>query len=158
MILEKKILLSGEVKTFSCELLLLDNGFGVLQYIIDQQYDIGPITLHSGDITIALYWTDRPYTLYVWQLNNGKDRAYYFNIADRISLQAAEFIWRDLVVDVLVDPLGSVHVLDEHELPRDLDPALSRYIQSAKKNLLREHGAIMQEADSVIEKLFSKAL
>jgi Protein of unknown function (DUF402) len=153
MISEKKILLSGEVKIFSCELLLLDKGFGVLKYVIDQRYDIGPITLHPGDITIALYWQDRPYTLYIWRLNQGQDTAYYFNVADWISLQSAEFIWRDLVVDVLVDPHGNVHVLDEHELPRDLDPALSRYIQSAKDLIIRDHQEIIKETDAMLRTL-----
>jgi len=150
---EKKILLSGKVKTYACELAHLDKGFGVLKYTIDQRYDVGPIKLQPGDTTIALYWSDRPYTLYVWQMNNGRDRAYYFNIADQVSLQPKEFIWRDLVVDVLVDPQGSLHVLDEHELPADLDPDLSRYIQSAKALIIRDYRKIIHEADATLRKL-----
>ena len=152
---EKKILFSGEVLTFPCELVHLDNGMGVLKYVIDRSYDISGIKLLPGDITIALYWIDRPYTLYIWRLNQGKDTAYYFNIADRISLQPQEFIWRDLVVDVLVDTQKKVHVLDENELPVNLIPELAHYIQSAKSLILREHHEIIREADAAIKKLLS---
>jgi hypothetical protein len=157
MIPEKKILLTGEVLTFPCELLYLDDRMGVLRYVIDRPYDISGIKLFPGDITIALYWIDRPYTLYIWiwRLNQGKDTVYYFNIADRISLQPKEFIWRDLVVDVLVDAQKNVHVLDENELPHNLDVDLSHYIQSAKTLILREYHEIIREADAAIKKLLS---
>jgi hypothetical protein len=153
MISEKKILFTGEVQTFLCELVHLEDGFGVLRYVIDRSYDISGIKLLPGDITIALYWVDRPYTLYIWRLNQGKDTVYYFNIADRISLQPQEFMWRDLVVDVLVDTQKNVHVLDENELPGDLGQELLRYIQSAKELIMRDHRKIIQEADAIVRKL-----
>jgi len=98
----------------------------VLKYIIRRNNDIDGLKLSPGDITYGFYWTDRPYTLYVWIVNQGKDRAYYFNIADRILLQPAEFIWRDLAIGILIDPDLLVHMLDEDELPADLDPQLSQ--------------------------------
>jgi hypothetical protein len=150
---EKKTLLSGEVKTFACELVHLQDGFGVLRYVIDQSYDISGVKLRPGDITIALYWTDRPYTLYLWYVNEGNAVAYYFNIADRISLTPQAFSWRDLVVDVLIDPQQNVHVLDEHELPVDLSPELTISIQSTKELILRDYSRIIQEADATLHKL-----
>jgi hypothetical protein len=149
---EKKILLSGEVRTYFCEPVLFSKDFGILKYLIDRSYDINGTKLCPGDITYALYWTDRPYTLYIWHLNQGKDKAYYFNIADRIVLKPTEFIWRDLVVDIIVDPGGNVHTLDENELPHDLDVDLSRYIQSAKALILREYREIIHEADVAVKK------
>jgi hypothetical protein len=149
--IEKKLTLSGNIHVFECELLFLTADLGVLKYIIDRQYSVGNIKLQPGDITFALYWPKRPYTLYIWHLIKNR-KIYYFNIADKISLQPSEFLWRDLAIDIVIDD-GNVHVLDEHELPDDLDPALSRYIQSAKVLVLKEHPAIIDEAGVIINKL-----
>ena len=154
MILEKKILLSGEVRTYSCELVHFAKDFGILKYVIIRDYDISGVKLRPGDITFALYWTDRPYTLYIWHLNPQKDTAYYFNIADRITIQPTEFIWRDLVVDILVDTQRDVHVLDEDELPSDLSPELADYIRMAREHILTHFRNIIQEADTLIKTRF----
>jgi hypothetical protein len=154
MIFEKKILLSGEVQTFSCEMVHFAKDFGILKYIINRNYDISGVQLRPGDITFALYWTDRPYTLYIWHLNQQKDTAYYFNIADKISLQPTEFIWRDLAVDILVDVQRNVHVLDEDELPVDLSPELSGYIRMAREHILTHFRNIIQEANTLMKSKF----
>jgi len=141
---ETKITLSGETKTYPCELISLDNGAGILRYVIDREYDVHGVKLSPGDETIALYWEDRPYTLYIWR-RPAQDAAYYFNIADRISLTPQEFIWRDLVVDILVDHAG-VHVLDEDELPPSLDTGLLSSIREAQAHVLAHHPRIIKEA------------
>ena len=148
--LEKKLTLSGEVQTFSCELVHLEPGFGMLRYVIDREYHINGIRLLPGDVTCALYWTDRPYTLYVWRLGRERRPLYYFNIADSVLLSPAEFAWRDLAVDILIDTQGTAHVLDEHELPEDLDKALARYIKHATEHVLGDYRNIVREADALI--------
>ena len=147
--IEKKTLLSGETKTYRCELLHFGSGFGVLRYVIDREYDVHGVVLAPGDETIALYWEDRPYTLYVWRRQAARDTVFYFNIADQISLTPQEFIWRDLAVDILVDGRG-VHVLDEHELPAALDADLGRYIKEAKAHILVHCRDIIQETSGLI--------
>jgi hypothetical protein len=153
--IEKKLTLSGKEKLFECELLHLNRNFGVLKYVISGHNNISGVKISPGDITYGLYWTDRPYTLYLWIVNQGRDRAYYFNVADRVALSPAEFAWRDLTIDIMVDPGLCVHTLDEEELPADLDRALSDYIQSTKLFILRQHREIMQEADSAIAKILT---
>jgi hypothetical protein len=76
--------------------------------------------------------------------------AYYFNIADAVSLRAEEFVWRDLDVDILVGPKGTVHVLDEHELPSDLPSDLARYIEDARDHILAHFRDIIREADALL--------
>jgi hypothetical protein len=154
--IEKKLTLAGIEKLFECELIHVNKNFGVLKYVIHRNNDIDGLKLSPGDITYGLYWTDRPYTLYVWIVNQGKDRAYYFNIADRVSLQPSEFIWRDLAIDILIDPDLRVHLLDEHEVPADIDPSLGNYIHSTKDLVLGQYKEIMAEADSLLETLISK--
>jgi hypothetical protein len=148
--IEKKLTLSGSVQAFSCELVLLRRGFGVLRYVIDRAYDINGIRLQPGDVTCALYWEDRPYTLYVWQLQRDADRLYYFNIADSISLRPAEFIWRDLTLDVLIDGRGRATLLDDHELPPDLDEGLAGYIRAAVDHVMTQHPDIIREVNGLL--------
>jgi len=147
--IETKLTLSGETKTYRCELLHFGSGFGVLRYVIDREYDVHGVVLAPGDETIALYWEDRPYTLYVWRRQAAQDTVFYFNIADQISLTPQEFIWRDLAVDILVDSRG-VHVLDEHELPADLDADLGRYINEAQAHILVHYEDIIQKAHMLL--------
>ena len=144
---ERKILLSGEIKTYQCELLSLGNGIGVLRYVIDREYDIAGYRLSPGDETLAIYWAGRPYTLYIWHRKQPADRAYYFNIADSVTLAPHEFVWRDLAVDILVTEDGLVRVLDEHELPPHLPPALLLYIMKAKDHVLAHFRDIIDEAE-----------
>lgn len=155
--IEKKLTLSGKVYLFECELLLLNSSLGVLKYVIDREYTVDGINLRPGDITHALYWIDRPYTLYIWHLT--RDRVVqYFNIADRISLQPREFLWRDLAVDIVIEDGRNVRVLDEDELPDNLDPELSRYIQNAKTIIMREYASIVHEANVIVSTLPSRPL
>ncbi len=148
--LEKKILLSGAVQLYDCELLCLEKNFGILKYVLDRAYTVHGIDLLPGDVTFAFYWTDRPYTLYVWNLRRTGEKIYYFNIADNIVLSAGEFAWRDLVVDLLVDPRGNVHILDEEELPPLLPPGLLNSIEHTKNRLLSSYREIIEEALSLL--------
>ena len=154
--IETKTLLSGAVHQYACELLYLENAFGILQYVIDREYYIGGMRLMPGDVTFALYWTERPYTLYIWNVNRRKKEvAYYFNIADNISLLPNEFRWRDLAIDILVDTTGSVHVLDEDELPADIPVELHSYILAAKSHVLTCYRDIILESNSLLKKYVS---
>jgi len=150
--IEKKILLTGAIQRYICELLYLNNKFGILRYVVDKEYTIAEMQLIPGDVTTALYWTDRPYTLYIWQKSaSAKDVAYYFNIADSISLLPDEFSWRDLIVDIFIDANDMVHVLDENELPSNLPASLQCYILAAKSQILRGYREIIVEANFLIK-------
>jgi len=150
---EIKHTLVGDAKTYSCELLQYEPGFGMLQYVIDREYDIRGHTLQPGDVTLALYWEDRPYTLYVWDPRSKGGRLFYFNIADSISLRPEEFVWRDLAIDVLIDATGRIDILDEHELPPDLPQELRLYIEAAVDLVIAQHRKIIREANELIRRL-----
>jgi hypothetical protein len=148
--LEKKLTLSGKVLTFPCELVSFEPGFGILRYVVDREYTISGIRLMPGEVTCALYWQDRPYTLYTWRLPRGGGALYYFNIADSISLQPREFVWRDLALDILIDARGDAHVLDEDEVPAGLDADVARYIQRARDHILLHFRDIIREAEMLL--------
>jgi uncharacterized protein len=147
---EQKVLLSGELQEYQCELALLTDTFGIIRYIIDREYHIDGIRLHPGEVTMAFYWTNRPYTLYTWRQDKPGQEIYYFNIADSLSLARTKFVWRDLVVDILVDEYENVHILDEDELPSDLNPKIRDYIERAKQHLLTHYHQIIAEVKHCI--------
>ncbi len=143
--IEQKVLLSGELHEYHCELVLLTDTFGVLRYVIDREYHLDGITLYPGEVTLAFYWTNRPYTLYSWRHNKPGQELYYFNIADRVSLSQAKFAWRDLVVDILIDGHENAHILDEDDLPSNLDLELRDYIKRANHHLLTNYHQIIED-------------
>jgi len=147
---EKKKLLNGNEVIYECELLTASEKFGILKYILEKKYKVNSLILPKGSTTYAFYWVERPYTLYKWYDINGKILGNYFNIADLIKLTENEFEWRDLVVDVLVSPEGALEVLDEDELPDDIDKKLMRYIENSKNLILQEYKFIIKETDELI--------
>lgn len=151
--LEIKHTLFGDSKTYSCELLQYEPGFGMLRYVVDREHDISGHRLLPGDVTHALYWEDRPYTLYVWDPRSKGGRLSYFNIADSVSLQPEEFVWRDLAIDVLIDAAGRIDILDERELPPDLPQELRVYIGAAVDLVVGQHQKIIREANEQIRKI-----
>ena len=149
---EIKHTLSGATQTYACELLEYEPGFGMLRYVIDREYVISGRRLLPGNVTHALYWEDRPYTLYVWDLGSRGGRLFYFNIADRVALGREEFVWRDLALDILIDDAGGIDILDKHELPPDVAPELRLYIDEAVDLVVKQHRDIIREASERIER------
>lgn len=148
---EIKMRLTGGTQTYACELVHFEPGFGILRYVIDREYVIHGRRLLPGDVTLALYWEDRPCTLYIWKRAAGTV-LHYFNIADRISLSPAEFAWRDLTIDILIDEQNNAHVLDAHELPPDLAPELASFIKSAQNHVLAGYREIIAEAGTLLKR------
>jgi len=151
---EVKHLLSGEVRTFDCELISLDEDFGILRYILEKPYVVNNQILPENTQTYAFYWESQPFTLYRWFAPQGGHLGDYFNIADRIHLSNLQFEWRDLIVDVFVSPQGKISLLDENELPADIDGNLARYIDQSTQFIIGNHRKILSELNSLTAKLF----
>ena len=132
-IIERKTRLDGSVSEFVCEPLSIDvDRRAVLRYTMDREWTIADagIVLRPGHITIAHYWTDRPYNVYHW-LDGQKTIAYYCNVASDTIIREDVVGYLDLVIDVLLRPSGETIVLDEEELPPDLAPARRIHIARA---------------------------
>jgi len=151
---EVKHLLSGEVRTFDCELIFLDEDFGILRYILEKPYVVNNQILPKNTQTYAFYWESQPFTLYRWFAPQGGHLGDYFNIADRIHLSNLQFEWRDLIVDVFISPQGEISMLDENELPADIDANLARYIDQSTQFIIGNHRKILSELNSLTAKLF----
>ena len=107
----------------------------------------------EGSFTLGYFWQDRPYNVYHWLDPDERTLAYYANIADRTAITATTIAWRDLVVDVLIRPNGSVEVLDEDELPADLPPPVARRIDHARAALVAGAAALAAEIEHALPSL-----
>ncbi len=150
--IEMKQTLSGAIQQFTCELVALEDTYGILRYRIAKRATAGDIVLLPGTVTYGVYWIERPYNVYWWRNPQGDTLAFYCNIADSTRLSAAEFHWRDLTIDILILPDGEIAVLDQEQLPEDLTRPLRNYIDSAKQHVIKNARRITEEVQELVER------
>jgi len=145
---ERKVRLDGGVEEFVCERLVLEPGErAVLRYVLDRDWNVaGTILIPRGTVTVSHYWVDRPFNVYHW-VHEGRTLALYVNIADRTEIAADIVSYRDLVVDVLMRPSGAIEILDEEELPTDLEPAARKSIADAVEVVVTGARGLMLEIE-----------
>ncbi|HUG55938.1 MAG TPA: DUF402 domain-containing protein [Candidatus Limnocylindrales bacterium] len=148
-IIERKTRLDGSVQDFACERLLLEPGRrAVLRYVLDRDWrleDAG-LVVPRGAVTISHYWMDRPYNVYHW-LAGGHTLAYYCNVAEQTEISEDLVAYTDLVVDVLLRPSGETLVLDEEELPADLDARRRGLVARATEAIVTNGRRIAAEVE-----------
>lgn len=146
-ILEVKHTLKGERKEFPCELCLLEPGHAIVLYRLKRDVNLEGVAMPAGTLSFGHYWEDRPFNVYHWLYVNGQTAAYYINLADSTSVREGRIEWRDLVLDVLIEPGEAPRVLDEDELPGILAPDLRAKIDGAVAYLLANHEQLMAEVE-----------
>jgi predicted RNA-binding protein associated with RNAse of E/G family len=124
-IIERKIRYDSVVVEYNCMLLKAQNQSTVLFHIIQESFTMianqTKLTIPKGSYTIAYYWKDRPYNLYIWRDYKGKYLGSYFNIVKNTYMTDKLVSFEDLIIDVMVLPNGDYLILDEDELPVSLD-------------------------------------
>jgi len=157
-ILEIKRTLDGREKRFDCRLLsLADASHAAVLWVAPDAMHVHGVDLPAGTVTFGHFWTDRAYNVYHWTDRSGATIGFYFNLADSTRIADGLIEWRDLTVDVLAMPGGRLEVLDEHELPADLDPALQRTIDAGKAAILDDPAAVMAEIEAASRALYPLA-
>lgn len=146
-ITEVKTTLAGRVERFVCDVVERNGERVVVLYRMPAARDLHGVWLPEGALTVGYFWRSRPYNLYHWLHPDGRTIAYYFNVGDVVRLEEHEIEWHDLAVDVLATPEGRVSVLDEDELPPDLDEATRRYVEAARDEILGELPRLMAGAE-----------
>lgn len=155
-ITEIKSTLDGKQHTFDCELVHHETGEAVIAYRMPRDLMLEDIALRKGTLSLGYFWERRPYNVYHW-IDDALDTvALYFNIADNTRIGSREIEWRDLSVDVLINPAGECRVLDEDELPVDLDAGLLAYIHSARDELCRRPLSLLNEYDKLTRSLVTR--
>jgi len=150
----KHLYLTGKTRIFDCDLIILKDDFGVLRYILKEPAIINNYIIPEKSVTYGFYWLNHPYTLYRWYDERGKSLGDYFNIADEVKISPQQFEWRDLIIDIFIDQKGRVAILDENELPKNLDTKLTNYIRRATGKVLRSHSEILNETNRLAARLF----
>ncbi len=121
----------------------------MLRYLIrdERALDGTGLVLPAGTLTIAHYWVDRPYNVYHW-IDRGRTLAYYCNVSEETVIRDDLVEYLDLTVDVLIDPAGSVLVLDEDDLPADLSSGRRRTIARALEEITGRPRHVAAEIDA----------
>ncbi len=146
---EEKIRLDGTRAAWTCDVLMLENGRrAVLRYVLTADHPIvgTDLVLPVGTVTLAHYWADRPFNVYHWILCE-RTIAYYCNVAKSIEISPSRVAYLDLTLDVLVRPSGALEVLDEDELPPDLDPRHRRTIADALDRIVANPRGLIAEIE-----------
>lgn len=146
--LEIKETLAGERREFRCTLVSHRVDEVVVSYRSPAGGVVEDVTLPAGTLTLGYFWEPRPYNAYHWLAPDGSTLGLYFNVSDTTRITPQRVEWRDLVVDVLVTPDGRCRVLDEDELPVDLDAALRRQIETTRDALCRNHARHLEEIEA----------
>jgi predicted RNA-binding protein associated with RNAse of E/G family len=147
--IERKTRLDGSVSEYACERIVIEPGRrAVLRYVIDRERALegSDLILTPGMVTIGHYWVDRPYNVYHW-FEGDRTAAYYFSLATETTIGEDVVAYTDLSVDVLVRPSGETTVLDEEELPPDLDPRLRAVVARALETIATNPRRLVAEIE-----------
>jgi predicted RNA-binding protein associated with RNAse of E/G family len=82
--------------------------------------------------------------------------ALYFNVCNSTHISPEQVAWRDLTIDILITPDQRCRVLDEDELPDDLDPDLLAYINATRDLLCAEPASLLRELEASSRALLSE--
>lgn len=147
-ITEVKTTLAGERKTFACELLCQQETAAVVMYRMPSDLQLEDLLLPEGSLSLGYFWEERAYNAYHWVDDKRQTLALYFNICDNTRISAEQVAWRDLAVDILITPDLRCRVLDEDELPDDLEHSLLARINATRDALCAEPERLLQEFEA----------
>ena len=155
-VLEVKRRLDGSARTYPCEAVEVTGDRAVLLYRLPGPGRVADLSLPAGTLTVAYYWTDRPYNVYHWIAPSGETLAYYFNLSGTVQIGRDRLEWEDLEVDVLITPEGRVQVLDEDAVPAGAAARLPE-IARARDRVLAEWPAVTADVERVSRAVLARA-
>ncbi|KKB34086.1 DUF402 domain-containing protein [Bacillus thermotolerans] len=157
-IIERKIRYDSVVVEHSCMLLKTQNQNVVLFHKILDSFTMianqSKLTIPKGSYTIAYYWKDRPYNLYIWRDNKGNYLGSYFNIVKNTYMTDKLVSFEDLIIDIMVLPNGDYFILDEDELPEPLDQFENGSVQQALYSLTDSIDILLSQTISETENTY----
>jgi predicted RNA-binding protein associated with RNAse of E/G family len=156
-IVEVKRTLAGGEKRFDCRLLAADARHAVVLWVSTQPMHVHGVDLPAGTVSFGHFWADRPYNVYHWIDSARRTVGFYFNVCDSTRITPGLLEWRDLVVDVLALPGAPARVLDEDELPRELDVEIRGRIDAGKAAILVDPAAVIAEIEAASRALYPVA-
>jgi uncharacterized protein len=148
-IIERKIRYDSGVVEHQCRLLDVGSENIVLFHKIVENFTMtangSSLTIPEGSYTLAYYWKDRPYNLYIWRNQEGKYLGSYFNIIKNSYINDGIVSFEDLIIDVLVLDNGEAYVLDEDELPLPLEEFEAGSVKESLQGLLNDLDTLLPQ-------------
>ena len=139
-IIERKIRYDATTVDHACLLIETQPDNIVLyhevQYSFTMEANDKKLTIPKGSYTVAYYWRNRPYNLYVWRDQDGSYLGSYFNIVKNTYITDEVVSFEDLIVDIMVLPSGEFFILDEDELPEPLEQFEGGYVEKTLHTVL----------------------
>lgn len=114
-------------------------------YRMPSDHQLEDLLLPRGSLSLGYFWENRPYNAYHWVDDKCQTLALYFNVCDNTRISPRQVEWRDLTVDILITPDQRCRVLDEDELPDDLDRNLLARINATRDSLCSAAGRLLHE-------------
>ncbi|PHB03097.1 DUF402 domain-containing protein [Bacillus wiedmannii] len=144
-IIERKIRYDGTTIDHACLLIEAQQDkiilYHEIQYSFTMTANDKKLTIPKGSYTVAYYWGNRPYNLYVWRDQDGGYLGSYFNIVKNTCITDEVVSFEDLILDIIILPSGEFFILDEDELPESLEQFEDGYVEKALhtvKNTIQE--------------------
>lgn len=156
---ELKTRYDGSVAEYECRFVRQRDHELVLLYEIPQSFQMElageSLQIPAGTLTVAYYWTERPYNVYHWRTADGIYLGSYFNIVKDTAFGDGTVSYTDMIVDLMVMPSGSYTILDEDELPEPLPRFEQGYVKDSLERLISELGDVIRylkgETDQLIQ-------
>lgn len=144
-IIERKIRYDGTTIDHACLLIEAQQDKIILYHEVQYSFTMAAndkkLTIPKGSYTVAYYWGNRPYNLYVWRDQDGRYLGSYFNIVKNTCITDEVVSFEDLILDIMILPSGEFFILDEDELPKSLEQFEDGYVEKALhtvKNTIQE--------------------
>ncbi|MCW4682853.1 DUF402 domain-containing protein [Bacillus pumilus] len=161
-VIERKIKYDQKVVEHTCQLLDVQGQQAVLFHKIEDTFTMragdGSLTIPKGSYTTAYYWKDRPYNIYFWRDDQGKELGSYFNIVGNTWFNGQLVMFEDLIVDLLVLPNGDFFVLDEDELPESLTDFEQGSVRRALEGVMASLESILDQVRADVEGKYHHSL
>jgi len=101
---------------FLCNVLHREADYLVVSFHSEKEGNIRDIVIPSGSTTLAHYWTERGYVVWMMYGPEGLLIGTLFHIAKNVIITDRHVQYVDLIIDVWIAPDGKIRVLDEDEL------------------------------------------
>ncbi|HAP3026871.1 TPA: DUF402 domain-containing protein [Enterococcus faecalis] len=153
-IIERKIKYDHSIVEYSCvPLKVLNNQEAVLYHKITEPFEMkiggSILKIPSGSYTVAFYWCDRPYNVYVFRNQQDEVIGLYINIVKDTDINPTFVTFRDLIIDLVIEPNGTYAVLDENELTEPLTKFENGTVSSVLNQLI---ASVTEMKDAMIKK------
>ena len=131
-------------------------GHVIAIYRMPEELQLEDVLLPRGTVSYGYFWQDQPYNAYHWIDNDGQTLALYLNICDNTRMSPDRIEWRDLMVDILITPDRRCRVLDENELPDDLDTDLRAHIEITRDWLCAQPQQLLSDIEQQTARLLER--